>query len=495
MKVLILFLSTLTLLMTGFVNSSAQQAQNMFEETISAVVTVAVYENNELANEQLEFRGPDDESSVSAVAYKRALDLAGAQSSGSGFVISHNGKPYVVTNAHVIEMAADKPGSIAIFSIDRTKYEVNLIGGDSFYDIAVLEFVDEPKGELNTVKFRETKAALGEKVYAIGNPLGDYPYSISDGIISAKNRVRGGLTGKFGFLQTTATVIWGNSGGPLVDVNGDVIGINSQIAFTQSGSQNIWLSQINFALEGGLSQRLVENIIENDGRVERAYFGLEFSQDEEYNYQTGIVSAGPVILSGVVNDAPSKDEFNSLKGAELTQINETPIRSLEEALYELELVRPGQSITLHMNSNGSTVSKTARSVALETRQLESIAALFLQGMPGLEMTSASPQIGIQFNQKDNVQSYEEDSFQELENPETYLGQNYIVLAAGIKGRIVERMWRTKELYDLGGALKLSGLQGIVDLYVANSADPDEEIKVFRRSFSDDEDITTKRLWY
>lgn len=473
----------------------AQQADSIFEEAISAVVTVGVYENTELANKQLGYRGEDDESSVSAVAYKRALDLAGAQSTGSGFVITHKGTPYVVTNAHVIEQAAATPGSIAVFSIDRTKYEVKLVGGDSFYDITVLEFVDPPRQEVNTIAFRDSEARLGEKVYAIGNPLGLYPYSISDGIISAKNRVRGGLTGKFGFLQTTATVIWGNSGGPLVDVNGDVIGINSQIAFTQSGRQNIWLSQINFALDGILSQRLVEDIIENDGRVERAYFGLEFSQDQDYNAYTGAISEGPVVLSGVMKDAPSQDTFTNLVGAELAKINDTPIRTLEEALYELEMVRPGQQIRLSMNVNGQAVLQTATSTVLQARQLESIAADFLTSLPDVEMTSASPQIAFCLKQDGQMQAYGDDSFQEIENPEKYLGRNYIILAAGVKGENYERMWQIIELYDLGGALKLSGLSGVIDLYVADSADPDEKIEVLRQTFSDKEGIATKRLWY
>jgi S1-C subfamily serine protease len=141
-----------------------------------------------------------------------------------------NGTKYVITNAHVIENALDEEGSIYVYSINRTKYEVKVLGGDSFYDIAVLEFVDTPGPEITTVKFKTEEPRLGEPVYAIGNPLGEYPYSVTDGIISAKNRVRGCYTGKFGFLQTTATVIWGNSSGPLVDAKGDVAGINSQIS-------------------------------------------------------------------------------------------------------------------------------------------------------------------------------------------------------------------------------------------------------------------------
>ena len=109
--------------------------------------------------------------------------------------------------------------------------------------------------------------------------MGSYPYSVTDGIISAKNRARGGLTGKFGFLQHTATIIWGNSGGPLINEKGEVVGVNSQIAFATApdGSQ-VLQQQINFSLEPKITERLINEVLNNNGRVKRSYIGLEVAQ-------------------------------------------------------------------------------------------------------------------------------------------------------------------------------------------------------------------------
>ena len=475
----------------------AQQTDTMLDRTLGSVVTVAVYKTDNIASKQLGFRGEgNSDRSVSKVAYKRALDLAGARGSGSGFVITYKGKPYVITNSHVIENASDEEGSISVFSVNRSKYGVRILGGDSFYDIAVLEFVGEPGPEINTVAFRDSEARLGEKVYAIGNPLGEYPYSVSDGIISAKNRVRGGMTGKFGFLQTTATVIWGNSGGPLVDASGDVLGINSQIAFTRSPSGNdVWLSQINFALDGTLSKRLVENIIENNGRVERAYAGIELSQEQVYHPGTRRMEEGKVVISGILNDAPSAAKLRQYAGMELVRVNEMDIRTVEDALYQFERTTPGQELTLQVDDGkmGRQVVKIT-TTTLRKRQLESIAAYFLGSIPDIDLHSADPQVLIELKEE-KVQQYGEQGFGELFNPSQTLQKNYAVLAAGVRGKNYQRMWRIDGLYDLGAALKLSGLSGILDMYVAENSAGSEKIKVFRRNFSDQRNTKIKRIWY
>ncbi|MCD4683584.1 MAG: S1C family serine protease, partial [Bacteroidales bacterium] len=301
-KIILYSLVSLVFLAT---NSQGQNIPDMLENAIGAVVTVGVHKTD-VVKRQLGFRG----ESAPDMAYEEALNLAEVASSGSGFIIEKNGKLYVVTNAHVVENASADPGSIYVYTVNRSQYEVKVVGGDSFYDIAVLEFVDKPGGEISTIKFRSTEARIGEKVYAIGNPLGEYPYTVTDGIISAKNRVRGGMTGKFGFLQTTATLIWGNSGGPLVDEHGKVVGVNSQIAFadTPDGGQ-ILQSQINFALEAELSERLIDDILAYDGRVRRAYLGIELSQKYEYSYDGydySLISEDELpVISGIIPGSPA----------------------------------------------------------------------------------------------------------------------------------------------------------------------------------------------
>jgi len=474
---------------------------DMLENALGAVVTVAVYKKNEIASQQLGFRG----ASISDEAYKKALDLAGATGSGSGFVIEQNGNKYIITNSHVIEHASDEPESIYVFSVNRSKYEVEVVGGDSFYDIAVLSFVDVPGGttpgdEFSVLSFKQDEPRIGEKVYAIGNPGGEYPYSVSDGIISAKNRVRGGTTGKFGFLQTTATVIWGNSGGPLLDESGKVAGINSQIAFTTApDGQAVWLSQINFALEAKLSERLVDEILANKGRVTRAFLGLEISQrygyyrDREGFVGLQLMDEQPVISNVIPNSPAYQQQLQQSIGSRLIKVNDTEVLNVEEVLGELEKVKPGSAVSLTLAGNGGEKTVTLTPTALEKAELELIAKNFLENIKGITMDYETPYVSFALADR-SFHEYQGNRFQKpVQN--TTPRRSFVILAAGIKTDERERMWQTAELRDVGAALKLSGLNGVMDFYVIDPRDPYQKIRSFREYISSDENIMQRTLWY
>ena len=497
MKTKLLFFRTILpvlLILFPFITGYTQTPSDMLENVISSVITVGVYKTD-FAKKTLGFRG----TSISGIAYEKALDLAGVVTSGSGFVIEKNGKKYAITNAHVIENALDEAGSIYIYSINRKKYSARVLGGDSFYDIAVLEFIDTPGPEITTLKFKVEESRLGETVYAIGNPLGEYPYSVSNGIISAKNRVRGSYTGKFGFLQTTATVIWGNSGGPLVDSKGSVAGINSQIAFalTPDGGQ-IWQSQINFALEAKLSERLVNEIIENDGRVLRTYLGLEFGQNFRYEsdwfgnwYLSG--SDSLPAITGVLPDAPSYSTLIAYAGSQVTKVNGIEVRNVEEILGEMEKVRPGSPISLTLILNGLEKNVTVSSKLLTSTELESIAKFVLNQNKNVEVNfydvlpSLTPVSTSGLYQYDGTNLYEAD--------ESYLNKKYYVVAAGICGEVLQNMWIIQDLKDFGAAMKLSGLRGVIDIYAIEPESTGEDLKMFRQYLSgNDTDIKTT-LYY
>jgi len=477
-----------------FLAGYTQTPSDMLENVLSSVITVGVYKTD-YAKKTLGFRG----TSLSVVAYEKALDLAGVVTSGSGFVIEKNGKKYAITNAHVIENALDEEGSIYIFSINRKKYSARVLGGDSFYDIAVLEFIDTPGPEITAVKFKLEEPRLGETVYAIGNPLGEYPYSVSNGIISAKNRVRGSYTGKFGFLQTTATVIWGNSGGPLVDSKGSVAGINSQIAFalTPDGGQ-IWQSQINFALEAKLSERLVNEIIENDGRILRTYLGLEFGQHYQYEsdwfgnwYLSGADSLPSI--TGVLPDAPSYSTLISYAGSQVTKVNGIEVRNVEEILGEMEKVKPGSTVSLTLISDGLEKNVTVSSKLLTSSELETIARFVLSQNENVEVNfydvlpTLTPMTTVGLYKYDGYELYEAD--------ESYLNKKYYVVAAGICGEVLQNMWIIEDLKDFGAAMKLSGLRGVIDIYAIDPESTGEELKMFRQYLSGNETDIKATLYY
>ncbi|MCK9612433.1 MAG: S1C family serine protease [Bacteroidales bacterium] len=498
MKKTLLLAVVLLFSFTQAISQTQPTLSDILENVLSSVVTVSV-ERTEDTKQLLGFRGSEAET-----AYEKILDLSNSKGSGSGFIIEKNGKKYVITNAHVIENASELAGSIYIYSINRKKYEAKVVGGDSFYDIAVLEFITPPGTEVSTVYFSAKNPRIGEKVFALGNPLGEYPYSVSDGIISAKNRIRSGLTGKFGFLQSTATVIWGNSGGPLVNEKGQVVGINSQIAFADMNGQSIWQPQINFALEGVISKRIIENIISNNGRVVRAYIGIELSQKYQYNKYSTVTKDGwelsdslPVI-SGVIPGSPAEKVLKDKIGYKIIDINGVVVRNNEEALGEFEKLTPGSIVKLKLKngSNLQTIDITA--MELNPQRLQEI-SFYAMEKNGIKLSAKDGGVYISFNEYEPYA--EEKNSGGLKGATRLRGQEinfgtWKIEAAGYDSENYKSMWRVKTAADLGAALRMSSSLGTVDLYLTQPEGYKDDVKVKRLSFSgNNQNLWKVLLWY
>lgn len=499
------FLITIVCFISGALILRAQTStptiSDVLENVLTAVVTVTV-EKTEQTKQILGFRGNAED-----LAYERILDLSDAKGSGSGFVIEKNGKKYVITNAHVIEEASEKSGSIFVYSLNRTKYEVRIVGGDSFYDIAVLEFLTTPGEEIKAIVFAAKEPRIGEQVYAVGNPLGEYPYTISEGIISAKNRVRGGLTGKFGFLQTTATVIWGNSGGPLVNAKGQVVGINSQIAFATVGGESIWQPQINFALEGLLSSRLVNDIINNNGRVKRAYLGIELTQKYEYNLYSSVAKDGwelrdslPVI-TGIIPGSPAEMALKDKVGAQLVKIGNVDIRNIEEAMGEFESVKPGEKVKLTLRSNGVNTVVEVTTIELTPKQNEAIANFAFQDNKEISISILEEKPYLSFISEERVT--QQGSGERLKGTGSgrmrgseITSGTWEIAAAGYDDESYSSMWRVKSLADIGVALRLTASLGSIDLFLVRKGGSPENMQPKRINFSGtDTHKWLNHLWY
>ena len=191
-----------------------------------------------------------------------------AQSLGSGFVISADG--YVVTNNHVI--VADGQGqveSITVTMPDGTEYPAKLIGRDAPSDLAVLKI--EPGKALPFVKFGDSRTArVGDWVIAIGNPFG-LGGTVTSGIISAVYRNTGAGGAYDRYLQTDASINRGNSGGPMFDMNGAVIGINNAIFSPTGGSVGI-----GFAIPAEIAAPIVDKLIKGQS-IDRGYLGVQIA--------------------------------------------------------------------------------------------------------------------------------------------------------------------------------------------------------------------------
>jgi len=211
---------------------------------------------------------------------------------GSGFVIDASG--YVVTNNHVIEGADD----IEVIFPNGSKLKAKLVGTDTKTDLSVLKV--EPKAPLKAVRFGNSRQMrIGDWVMAIGNPFG-LGGSVTLGIISARGRnINAGPYDNF--IQTDAAINKGNSGGPLFNMSGEVIGINTAIISPSGGSIGI-----GFAVPTELAENIVHQLIEF-GETRRGWLGVRIQPvTDDVAASLGLDKARGALVSGVVNGGPIK---------------------------------------------------------------------------------------------------------------------------------------------------------------------------------------------
>jgi len=185
-----------------------------------------------------------DFSGIIEDAIKSVVTIKTDVSQGTGFIVESNG--YVVTNAHVMEGAT----AAGIITYDGTMHNVALIGADTEMDVALLKI----EGNYQILRlYNSDNIQVGEKVIAIGNPLG-LQFSVSEGIVSATHRL--GANGLYAYVQTDAALNPGNSGGPLINTKGEVIGINN---FKIGSGESL-----GFALESNYVKEVVNDISQQE---------------------------------------------------------------------------------------------------------------------------------------------------------------------------------------------------------------------------------------
>tara|TARA_B100000700_G_scaffold324588_1_gene431126 strand:+ start:4023 stop:5441 length:1419 start_codon:yes stop_codon:yes gene_type:complete len=214
-----------------------------------------------------------------------------ATSLGSGFIIDKDGT--VVTNNHVIANADD-----IIVRVENKEYEAKVIGSDPYSDVAVLKI--QSNENFKTVKFGDSdKARVGDWVVAIGNPFG-LGGTVTSGIISARNRDIN-LTRYDDFIQTDASINQGNSGGPLFDLDGNVIGINTAIiAPGQAGSIGI-----GFAIPSNAASNIITQLIKF-GETKRGWLGVRIQQvTKEIAEIQNLDGPRGALIAGVSDDSPA----------------------------------------------------------------------------------------------------------------------------------------------------------------------------------------------
>jgi serine protease Do len=273
-----------------------------------------------------------------------------ATSLGSGFIISEDG--YIVTNAHVI--SGGRPnnpavGAITVIMPDRKEYPAKLIGKDASSDLAVLKI--EARG-LPFVKFGDSaRARVGDWVVAIGNPYG-LGGSVTAGIVSALHRNIG--SGPYDrYIQTDAAINQGNSGGPMFDLNGNVIGINSAIFSPTGGNVGI-----GFAIPAELAKPIVDTL-KGGARIKRGYLGVQIQPLDADSAEALGLAKNRGELVGRVEPGQGAAKAGIQQGDVITRVNNREVTPDETLSYIVAQLPIGSRVPIELFRAGKRMTVTA----------------------------------------------------------------------------------------------------------------------------------------
>ena len=260
--------------------------------------------------------------------------------SGSGVIISQDG--YIVTNNHVINDAED----IEVTLLDNRIFKAKIIGTDPSTDIALIKIEEKDLPALSFVNSDEVK--IGEWVVAVGNPL-NLNSTVTAGIVSAKGRSIGILRDRYrieSFIQTDAVINRGNSGGALVDLHGNLVGINTAIA-----SPSGYYTGYGFAVPSNLVSKVVEDLLEY-GSVQRGVLGIIISNiDGNRARELGLnVNFGVRVDSLLVGGAAELAGLQ--RGDVITHVNGTSVVDVPALQEMVAIQRPGDEVSLELLRNG-----------------------------------------------------------------------------------------------------------------------------------------------
>ena len=271
---------------------------------------------------------------------------------GSGFIIDEKG--IVVTNNHVIDGAED----IVVQVNGEKKFNAKVIGADPLSDIAVLQL--DTKDKFIPVKFGDSdKARIGDWVIAIGNPFG-LGGTVTSGIISARNRSIG-LSRYEDYIQTDASINSGNSGGPLFDMNGDVIGINTAI-LGRSGNVGI-----GFSIPSNSAKIVIDQLIEF-GETKRGWLGVRIQDvTKEIAEVENLDEPRGALVASVAPNSPS-EKAGVKAGDIILEFNGERIQEMKELPIIVARTEVGKKVKVKIWRNKKEITKTITLGRLETSE-------------------------------------------------------------------------------------------------------------------------------
>ena len=266
-------------------------------------------------------------------------------SSGSGFIYTADG--YIVTNQHVVANAI----SINVTLYNGDTYPATLVGSDSDYDVAVLKIdaKDLPAVTLGS----STDVNVGDTVLAIGNPLGELTFSMSQGIVSCVNRAINVEGTPFNMIQVDASINPGNSGGPLMNLYGEVVGI---VSAKYSSYADTTVEGLGFAIPINDVQSIIKDIIENGSVGNKAYMAITAGTMTQQMAAQYKINATEGVFVYSVEDGGAGDKAGLKLGDVITKLNDTQITSMEDLSAAKKGFKAGDTVTLTVLRDGKEIT-------------------------------------------------------------------------------------------------------------------------------------------
>ncbi|KPJ94709.1 MAG: hypothetical protein AMS18_03220 [Gemmatimonas sp. SG8_17] len=353
------------------------------EAVRSAVVYISVEERQDNAHSDLRippgmeryFQMPEESPRV-------------RQGSGSGFVISSDG--YIITNSHVVQ-SADR---VDVTLFDQRQFEARVVGYDPLTDVAVIKVdVDDVPA---VAMGNSDDVRVGEWVMAVGNPLGqEFSFTVTAGIVSGRGRRLGGLRPQQGaewsihdFIQTDAAINRGNSGGPLVNIAGEVIGVNSAIA-----SETGVYAGYGFAIPINLVRNVADQLV-SSGKVTRAQLGVSITDvDPEVAEYVGLTEIRGVQVQGFSDDNSPAERAGLKPGDVIVEVDGEKIRYTAQLQQLVGFKRPGETVNVTIQrKGGERLTYTVRLREADTAAEQTVAQVQPEDIE--EAGKLEPRLGV-----------------------------------------------------------------------------------------------------
>jgi serine protease Do len=294
----------------------------------------------------------------------------------SGFIVDPEG--YILTNGHVVQDMSE----ITVVFNDGKEYPARVIGSDADTDIALIKI--EAKN-LPFLKFADIEQVeVGQWVAAIGNPLG-LQASLTSGVVSAKGRNNLDLTRIQDYIQTDAAINRGNSGGPLLNMNAEVIGMNTAIVTSMATGGYMG---IGFAIPSNFLKTVMEEL-KSTGSFKRGFLGIALQQiDEDLAQAFGLKSKHGALIAEVTKDSPA-EKAGLKQGDIIVKFNNNPITNIGSLRNAIALIKSGTKISLSILRQGRPMDVEV--IVGTFSQSKPIVALVKENKLGIEVENLNPE--------------------------------------------------------------------------------------------------------